>query len=231
MADIDQAVSAVKGTTGPVTQRWKEFLTGAYARLTGSLLYAMSSGSSGEFSVRASTAGNLHVELQPSTEVVGLLGASTAMVGHAILDASTARIGSLYPSTEIIGYTIPAGSTWITLLASSARTTSPVSSDQADIGYQTHILQMVYQTSTGASITPTLEIKDPINNVYRTIWTAASAISSTGHYAYLFDLGGIGSAGDYTEATNIRLGYQWRLNVTHSSSGATTYTAAIDLLV
>lgn len=107
MADIDQAVSAVKGTTGPVTQRWKEFLTGAYARLTGSLLYAMSSGSSGEFSVRASTAGNLHVELQPSTEVVGLLGASTAMVGHAILDASTARIGSLYPSTETIGALYP----------------------------------------------------------------------------------------------------------------------------
>ncbi len=102
MADVDQAVSAIKGSSGPVTQRWKEWITGIYARTQAALLYGISSGGSSEIAIKASSGGAVYAELQPSTEVVGLLGASTAMIGHAILDASTAAIGLAGGHTRLI---------------------------------------------------------------------------------------------------------------------------------
>ncbi|MDO8751141.1 MAG: hypothetical protein Q7K03_08365 [Dehalococcoidia bacterium] len=184
-----------------------------------------------------------------STSVIGhVIGdASTAVIGHVIADASTAKIGALQASTEIIGYvkidqTTPGTSNavvlattgaefWqnnqaVTLLASTSRTATTNSADQTNYNGRGLILQVVSDTSTGASLTPTLQIKDSISGGYFTAWTAAAALSSTGHRAYLFDLGGVGGAGSFTEAVNMRLTRTWRFSMTHSSSGATQYSVS-----
>lgn len=235
MADYDQLVGSIVKT-----QRWKETSTGIHARMVAGALVGMSTDEE-DILIKCTTGGSFHIELQGSTEIIGLLGASTASIG--ILGASTEKIGALQPSTEVIGHIIPdastaiigyvqpMGSTWATLLASAARSSDTLSAAQTNDGYQAHILHVVHDTATGAALTPTLQIKESISSGYKSIWTASAVISSTGHYAYLFALGGVGSAGSYDEACNLRLGPTWRLSVAHSSSGATTYNASVDNLV
>lgn len=99
MADSDQ----VLGTVG-ITQRWKEFVSGVHARLMGSVLYGITTGSA-EQALQTSTGGFLRTQTQ----------------------ASTAKIGALQPSTEIIGYikidqTTPGASNAVTVTSTGGTT-------------------------------------------------------------------------------------------------------------
>lgn len=146
--------------------------------------------------------------------------------------ASATRIGS-------IGLMALNGATWdrwrnnhaVTLLASAARSTDALSSDQTNYNARVHLVQIVYATSTGAAITPSLQVKDSVSSSYGTVWTAAAAISSTGHYTYLFDSSASTASTGPTEVSNVRPSRTWRLSLAHSSSGATTYSASVDNLV
>ena len=119
-----------------------------------------------------------------------------------------------------------------TPLASAARTVETSSLDQVNVNGRGLILIVnVTADPAAASITPTLEIKDPISGNYFTVWTAAAALAAVGMTAYLFDVGGVGAAGSFTEAVNIRLTRTWRFTMTVANASSMTYSVSANVLV
>lgn len=132
------------------------------------------------------------------------------------------------PGSILIG----GGNVDITLLERAVRTGEAHSGDQFNsYGRGLILFVHVYAVTDTPSITPVLQIRDSISGVYFTIWTAAAAITAAGSYAYLFDLGGIGFGGNYTEAVNLRLGYTWYLIMEHADTDAIEYSVSATLLV
>ena len=119
----------------------------------------------------------------------------------------------------------------ITLLASAARTVETNSSDQQ--GYKGKMLVIIVDVSAitdTPSITPTLEVKDSVSGNYFVAWRAAVALAATGTSAYLFALGGSGSAGLYTEAVNIRRSRTWRFQMEVADADSATYSVSAEVL-
>lgn len=141
MADHDQNVSAINKT-----QRWKEFVTGFYARLNGAILYGLSTGSS-ETALVTSTDGALHVKPQ----------ASTAAMGHVILDASTAKIGALQGSTEGIGQV---GGHTALVTVNLAPTTSAAYAQNDLIGAQISIAGAFRSTAVMTGVLQSIVVAD-----------------------------------------------------------------------
>lgn len=124
------------------------------------------------------------------------------------------------------------GNTDITLLEQAVRTIEANSGDQINSSWKGLILFVrVYAIMNTPSITPRLQIRDNISRVYFTVWTAAAAITAVGSYVYIFDLGGMGFGGNYTEAVNLRLGRVWRLIIQHADADAIEYSVSATLLV
>ena len=114
-----------------------------------------------------------------------------------------------------------------TLLASAARTVETNSADQVNYNGKALALFIdVTSITSTPSVTPQLEWKDPVSGDYEPIWIAAAAITATGEYVYLFDMGGVGSAGEYDEAVNIRIPRTWRLTVKVADTDSMTYSVA-----
>ena len=117
----------------------------------------------------------------------------------------------------------------VTVLASAARTTTLQSSDITHYNAPGFLLFVnVSAVADTPSITPTIQIKDSISGQYKTVWTAAAAITATGQYVYLFVPGG--AAGSYTEAVNLCVGRTWRVGVTHGDADSITYSISADML-
>lgn len=124
------------------------------------------------------------------------------------------------------------GNTDTTLLAQAVRTTEANSGDQINSAWKGLILFVrVYAITNTPSITPVLQIRDSISGAYFTVWTATAAIAAAGSYVYIFDLGGVGFGGNYTEAVNLRLARVWRLIVQHADTDAIEYSVSATLLV
>ena len=124
------------------------------------------------------------------------------------------------------------GNVDITLLSQESRTTEANSGDQLNSSGRGLILFVrVYAITDTPSITPVLQIKDSISGAYFSVWSAQAAITAAGSYAYLFDLGGIGFGGNYTEAVNLRLGLVWRLIVEHADTDSIEYSVSATLLI
>ena len=120
----------------------------------------------------------------------------------------------------------------ITLLTREYRIAEANSGDRINSSWKGLILFVrVYSVINTPSITPVLQIRDSISGVYFTVWSALAAIAAAGSYAYLFDLGGVGFGGDYTEAVNLRLARIWRLIVQHADADAIEYSVSATLLV
>ena len=120
----------------------------------------------------------------------------------------------------------------VALLASAARTVETRSPDQVNANGRGLILIVnITADPAAASITPTLEIRDPISGNYFTVWTAAAALAAVGTTAYLFEVGGVGSAGSFTEAINIRLTRTWRFTMTVANASSMTYSVSANVLV
>ncbi len=118
-----------------------------------------------------------------------------------------------------------------TLLASAAYTTTTSSADT--INYNSSALALfvdVTSISASPSVTAQLDWKDPVSGDYEPIWIATVAIVGTGEYIYLFDLGGLGSAGEYDEAVNIRIPRTFRLTMTHADADSITYSVGLALM-
>ena len=124
------------------------------------------------------------------------------------------------------------GNVDITLLSQAFRTAGANSGVQLNSYGRGLILFVRVSTIINTpSITPVLQIKDSISGVYFTVWSAAAVITAVGSYVYLFDLGGIGFGGNYTEAVNLRLGRVWRLIVQHADADAIEYSVSATLLI
>jgi hypothetical protein len=120
----------------------------------------------------------------------------------------------------------------VTVLASAARTATTNSADMTNYNGKAHLFFLNVSAITDTpSITLSLQYKDSISSNYFTIWTAATAVTATGQYAYMFGLGGSGSAGSFTEAVNLRLPRTWRLVATHADADSITYSVSCSELV
>lgn len=124
------------------------------------------------------------------------------------------------------------GNTEGTLLASAARTAETNSSDQINYNARGLIIFVDVSAITATPVlTPRLQIKDSISGNYFTVWSAATAITATGQYAYLFEIGGSGSAGSFTEAVNLRVGRTWRFQMGVGDADSATYSVSEVLLL
>lgn len=121
----------------------------------------------------------------------------------------------------------------LTLLPSAARTATVSSDDQENIGCNKGAILVIDVSDITATpaLTPKLQLKDPISGNYKDIWTATANLTAVGMVAYLFGLGGSGSAGDYTEGVNILLPRIFRFQMIHANTDEAIYSAAIDLLI
>jgi hypothetical protein len=129
------------------------------------------------------------------------------------------------------------GSTWdrvrnvnaVSILASSARTTTQTGSDQTNYNFRGLILYVNVTSAGTGSITPSVDIKDSVSAAYKTIWTAAAAITTTGLFTYVIGPDAAAAAG-YTEAVLRYIGRTFRVNVTANNANSVTYSVSMDLL-
>ena len=120
----------------------------------------------------------------------------------------------------------------IVLLASAARTATADSEDQTNhnSNYGAILIVNVSEITATPVLTPKLRLKDPVSGNYVDIWTAAVNLTAVGTTTYLFGLGGAGSAGDYTEGTNLLLPRTFRFRMVHADTDEAIYSAVIVLL-
>lgn len=119
------------------------------------------------------------------------------------------------------------------LLPSVARVATVSSDDQENAGCNKGAILVINVSDITATpvLTPKLQLKDPISGNYKDIWTATANLTAVGVFAYVFGLGGSGSAGDYTEGVNILLPRIFRFQMVHADADSATYSAAIILLI
>ncbi len=173
----------------------------------------------------------------PNLRVGIYSGADQAATSSPNADGRSAS--SVHLLTQNYGY-LYNGTTWdriqgnreATVLANAARTATTASADQTLYNSRSVVLIVnIASIVDTPSITPTLQIKDSISGNYFTIWTAAAALTAAGTYAYLFALGGAGSAGSFTEAVAIPVTRTWRVNMVHADADSATYSVSSCALV
>lgn len=121
----------------------------------------------------------------------------------------------------------------VTLLSSAARTATTNSSDQDNRFYWGLILFLDVTTrASSTTLTPGLQVKEPIGSNYITIWTATSAINSSDTtVAYLFYPSPNADAKAlYTEAVDLIIGKTWRIVMTHGDTNSITYSVSASML-
>lgn len=121
----------------------------------------------------------------------------------------------------------------LTLLISAARTVTTPSLDQINRHYKGLILFVdVTARAAATTLTPSLQVKEPVGANYITVWTASAAINTgDGTYAYLFYPSPLTDAANlYTEAVDLLVGRTWRLNMAHSDANSITYSASAAML-
>lgn len=120
----------------------------------------------------------------------------------------------------------------VVLLDSISRIATTDSKDQTNhnSNYGAILVINVSEITATPVLTPKLRLKDPVSEGYVDIWTAAATLTAVGMTTYLFGLGGAGSAGDYTEGTNLLLPRIFRFRMIHADADRATYSAAITLL-
>lgn len=124
-----------------------------------------------------------------------------------------------------------------TLFASAARTATHSSADQTNLGYRGIVItaNATAETDT-ASVTFSLQRKDPASGTYTTILTSAALESVTSLvmrvYPGLNDLIDADAMGQVAIANvaNDVLPAVWRLTCTHADADSITYSVGIDLI-
>lgn len=120
--------------------------------------------------------------------------------------------------------------TAVTALASAARTATINSSDIINYNHRGLLLVVDVSSAGTGSITPSIQIKDSVSGNYRTIWTAAAALTANGTAAYML-YPGAASAALYTEAIQAVVGRTFRVVATHNNANSITYSASVDLVL
>lgn len=135
----------------------------------------------------------------------------------------------------MVGSSIFNNSTWdrqrgvnaLSLLTSAARTTTTDSPDQTNYNWRGLILNVNVTSAGTGSITPSIQVKDSISNTYKTIWTAAAALTANGNYVYALYPGA--GAASFTEAVSILLSRTWRVEVVANNANSVTYSVSADM--
>ena len=121
----------------------------------------------------------------------------------------------------------------VTLLGSDGRITSTNSAAQNNYN---HLGLVLFVDVTGrdgyTSLTPNLQVQEPVGDGWVTVWTATSAISSSDTtIAYLFYPSTLTDAAAlYTEGVDMVVPRRWRATTTHSDTDVITYSVSCSLL-
>lgn len=115
----------------------------------------------------------------------------------------------------------------VTLLASASRTVTTNSADQTNYNHRGLILTVDVSVIGTGSITPSIQVKDSISGNYKTIWTAAAALTGNGTAVYALYPGA--AAASFTEAVALVVGRTWRLALVSNNANAVTASASADM--
>jgi hypothetical protein len=170
------------------------------------------------------------------TFVLGITPSNFVSLGDG---ASNTRTAPTSPLGDVDYPTFPRlynGTNWdrernvaaLTLLSSSARTTTTNSSDQINYNWHGLLLTVDVSSAGTGSITPSIQTKDSISGNYKTIWTAATALTTNGTYVYALYPSSLGAA-SYTEVAQILVGRTWRLATVANNANSVTYSASADM--
>lgn len=115
----------------------------------------------------------------------------------------------------------------LTLLASAARAVTTNSSDQINYNWRGAILVVNVSAIGTGSITPSIQAKDSISGNYKTIWTAATPLTTNDTFVYALYPNAV--AAGFTEAAAIMLTRTWRLAMVANNANSATYSASADM--
>lgn len=115
-----------------------------------------------------------------------------------------------------------------TVLASAARTATESSADQNNIGYRgLHVVVDVTADPGTASVTFTIQGKDPVSGNYYTLLESAAVNSVSTTVLRVFP----GATASANTAANDGIPATWRVTATHADAQSITYSvAALPLL-
>jgi len=87
--------------------------------------------------------------------------------------------------------------------------------------------------AVATTLTPALQLLDPVSGEAVTIWTAAAAVNTAdATIAYLFYPSPLADAAClYTEAVDMVVPTKWRAVITHSDANSITYSVAAMLIL
>jgi len=171
----------------------------------------------------------------PASESVVIIG-TTASSGDGTLVFQLTDGNNNRPLT-VAGHSYN-GSGWdrqrtvlaLALLTSSARTTTTNSSDQTNYNWHGLLLTVDVTSAGTGSITPSIQIKDSISVNYKTIWTAAAALTTNGTYVYTLAVPKPDAA-SYTEVVGLLVGRTWRLAMVANNANSVTYSVSADMVL
>jgi hypothetical protein len=118
----------------------------------------------------------------------------------------------------------------VTLLASAARTATVSSAAQTNLlhrGVRVHIDQTAGTASE--SITPSIEVYDPVAASWTAILTGAAITSATTAHVELKVYPGCVAVANLL--LNEPLAFKWRVTMTHADSKSATYSVSADYLI
>jgi hypothetical protein len=121
----------------------------------------------------------------------------------------------------------------IICVAAAAYTSTQTQADQTNPTAK-GIMIVVNVTSAGTgSITPEIDVKDPVSSAYVSIMTASAAIVANGTYTYLVYPGAASTAGTnngLTQTSQNVLTRTWRVKVTANNANSVTYSVGAMLI-
>lgn len=151
----------------------------------------------------------------------------------AILAASVVWPGGVDLGTQAVSEEWDTRNREVTLLTSAGRITTTNASAQTNF-YHVGLTLFVDITGRAGSttLTPNIQVQEPVGDNWITIWTAAAAINSSDTtLAYLFYPSGLADAAAlYTEAVDMTIARTWRAAVTHSDTDTITYSVSCSLV-
>lgn len=193
---------------------------------------------------KGSAAGDVAVDVTAAGQVAVVIGSTTGS-GDAHT-RSTFAVDNSAGSAGILGvmnylrndgdakYYYGRMNDELTVLASAARTATTNSSDQLNHNHRGIILFVdITARAAATTLTPNLQVKEPVGGNYITIWTAAAALNSADTtVAYLFYPSALADAAAlYTEAVDLTFGFTWRVAMTHSDADSITYSVSCARIV
>ena len=119
----------------------------------------------------------------------------------------------------------------LSILTSSARTSTTNSTDQVNYNWRGLQLFLNISAQSGGSVQLSLQVKDSISSNYMTVWTAAAPQTTVGTYVYMLYPGALDLA-SFTEVVQLALAARtFRVVATHANGSSITYSVSADMLL